>query len=192
MKVIETKIKKINIHKNETVYDLKVKKNNNFFANDLLVHNCSEIPLCIFDSCRLLAINLYSYVSNPFTKKAKFDFDLFKQHIGFVTRIMDDIIDLELEKIKVIITKIDNDPELPEIKLVEKRLWENIYHKTSAGRRTGIGITAEGDMLAALGIQYASKKAIGFSTRVHKLLAIESYRESINLSKERGSFQYGI
>ncbi|MBC8147139.1 MAG: adenosylcobalamin-dependent ribonucleoside-diphosphate reductase [Bacteroidetes bacterium] len=149
---------------------------------------CSEINLCIFDSCRLLAINLYSYVSNPFTKKAKFDFELFKQHIGFVTRIMDDIIDLELEKIKAIISKIDNDPELPEIKLVEKQLWENIYHKTLAGRRTGIGITAEGDMLAALGIQYASKKAIKFSTDVHKILAIESYRGSINMAKERGKF----
>jgi len=149
---------------------------------------CGEIPLCPYDSCRLLAINLYSYVKNPFTESAKFDFELFKNHVHYAQRIMDDIIDLELEKINSILEKIKNDPEDEEIKRTEYNLWKNIEKKALEGRRTGIGITAEGDMLAALNLRYGSEEAIDFSTKVHKTLAIETYRSSINLAKERGAF----
>ncbi len=149
---------------------------------------CGEIPLCPYDSCRLLAINLYSYVKDPFTKKAKFDFNLFRDHIGYAQRIMDDIIDLELEKIDAILEKIKKDPEEDEIKRVERKLWENIRIKAEEGRRTGIGITAEGDMLAGLGLQYGSENAIDFSIEVHKTLALEAYRSSVHLAGERGAF----
>ncbi|WP_421920904.1 adenosylcobalamin-dependent ribonucleoside-diphosphate reductase [Marinifilum sp.] len=149
---------------------------------------CGEIPLCPYDSCRLLAINLYSYVENPFTKKAKFNFDLFKKHVALAQRIMDDIIDLELEKIDAIIEKIDSDPEGGEIKRVEKELWSNISTKAREGRRTGVGITAEGDMIAALGMRYGSDEAIDFSEEVHKTIAVEAYRSSVYLAKERGAF----
>lgn len=149
---------------------------------------CGEIPLCPYDSCRLLAINLYSYVENPFTKEAKFNFDLFKEHVGYAQRIMDDIIDLELEKIDGILSKIKSDPEDIEIKRVERKLWENIKKKAQEGRRTGVGITAEGDMLAALGLTYGSDNANEFATEVHKTIAIEAYRSSVNLAKERGFF----
>ncbi len=149
---------------------------------------CGEIPLCPYDSCRLLALNLYSYVNNPFTKEAKFDFDLFTKHACISQRIMDDIIDLELEKIERIIEKISSDPEDLEIKRVERKLWENIKRKAQEGRRTGIGITAEGDMLAALNLQYGSDIATDFAVEVHKTLAIETYRGSVNLAKERGAF----
>jgi ribonucleoside-diphosphate reductase alpha chain len=149
---------------------------------------CGEIPLCPYDSCRLLAINLFSYVYNPFTDKASFDFDLFKEHVKVAQRIMDDIIDLELEKIDMILQKIDEDPELDEVKAVERNLWINIRKKSEEGRRTGIGITAEGDMLAALGIQYGSEDGNAFSLEIHKTLAIEAYRGSVNLAKERGAF----
>jgi ribonucleoside-diphosphate reductase alpha chain len=149
---------------------------------------CGEIPLCPYDSCRLLAVNLYSYVDNPFTEKAKFNFSLFKKHVHIAQRLMDDIIDLELEKIEFIHNKINNDPEDPEIKRVEKKLWENIRIKAEEGRRTGIGITAEGDMLAALGLRYGSDDAIDFSVEVHKTLALEAYRSSVYLAKERSPF----
>jgi ribonucleoside-diphosphate reductase alpha chain len=149
---------------------------------------CGEIPLCPYDSCRLLAINLYSYVNNPFTDKAEFDFDLYKEHVGLAQRMMDDIIDLELEKIDVILAKINADPEIKEIKHVEKNLWENIRKKSEEGRRTGIGITAEGDMLAALGMKYGSDEATNFSVEVHKTLALEAYKASTYLAKERGAF----
>lgn len=149
---------------------------------------CGEIPLCPYDSCRLLAINLYSYVTDPFTGTAKFDFTLFRQHVHYAQRIMDDIIDLELEKIDAIIDKINKDPEDPELKRVERKLWENIRVKAEEGRRTGIGITAEGDMLAALGLRYGSDDAIDFSVEVQKTLAIEAYRSSIEVAKERGPF----
>jgi ribonucleoside-diphosphate reductase alpha chain len=149
---------------------------------------CGEIPLCPYDSCRLLAINLYSYVDHPFTPKARFNFVLFKKHLHLAQRIMDDIIDLELEKIDAILTKINNDPENEEIKRVEKNLWENIRHKAEEGRRTGIGITAEGDMLAALGLRYGSDEATDFSVEVHKTVAIEAYRSSVKLAKDRGAF----
>ncbi|MCF8299150.1 MAG: adenosylcobalamin-dependent ribonucleoside-diphosphate reductase [Saprospiraceae bacterium] len=149
---------------------------------------CGEIPLCPYDSCRLLAINLYSYVENPFTDNAKFNSELFVQHVHYAQRIMDDIIDLEVEKINGILTKIDNDPEDYDTKRIERTLWENIKKKTLDGRRTGIGITAEGDMIAALGCRYGSDEATNFSVEVHKLLAIEAYRSSVELAKLRGSF----
>ncbi|WP_339895826.1 adenosylcobalamin-dependent ribonucleoside-diphosphate reductase [uncultured Algibacter sp.] len=149
---------------------------------------CGEIPLCPYDSCRLLAINLFSYVENPFTPQAKFNFDLFKTHVAAAQRIMDDIIDLELEKIDKILKKIDDDPELDEVKTTERNLWFNIQQKAQEGRRTGVGITAEGDMLAALGIQYGSKAGNAFSLEVHKTIAIEAYRASVHLAKERGAF----
>jgi len=149
---------------------------------------CGEIPLCPYDSCRLLAINLFSYVENPFTDKAEFNFELFKKHIHVAQRIMDDIIDLELEKIDAIIAKIDADPELDEVKATERNLWLNIKTKANEGRRTGIGITAEGDMLAALGIKYGSKDGNAFSVEVHKTLGIEAYRASVYTAKDRGAF----
>jgi ribonucleoside-diphosphate reductase alpha chain len=149
---------------------------------------CGEIPLCPYDSCRLLAINLVSYVKNPFTEEARFDFDLFKKHVRYAQRVMDDIIDLEIEKIDAIIAKIDNDPEDEEIKLVERNLWTNIRNKALEGRRTGIGITAEGDMLAALNLTYGMDNAVDFSEEVHKTIAIEAYRGSVQLAQERGAF----
>lgn len=149
---------------------------------------CGEIPLCPYDSCRLLAINLYSYVVNPYTKDAYFDFDLFKKHVALAQRIMDDIIDLELEKIEKIIAKIDSDPESEEVKEAEKHLWEKIYKKSGQGRRTGVGITAEGDMLAAMGLRYGTEEATEFSEEVHKTIALEAYRSSVNMAKERGAF----
>ncbi len=149
---------------------------------------CGEIPLCPYDSCRLLAINLYSYVEEPFTDNAHFNYELFKKHIGAAQRIMDDIIDLELEKIDNILAKIDSDPENEEIKAVEKNLWLNIRQKAYEGRRTGIGITAEGDMLAGLGIKYGSKEGIDFSVDIHKNIALAAYRASVDTAKERGAF----
>jgi len=149
---------------------------------------CGEIPLCPYDSCRLIALNLYSYVDEPFTNNAKFNFDLFKRHIRQTQQIMDDIIDLELEKIDAIYNKIINDPEDAEIKRVEINLWEKIRTMAINGRRTGIGITAEGDMLAALGLRYGSETAVEFSVEVHKMVALEAYRGSVILAKERGAF----
>jgi ribonucleoside-diphosphate reductase alpha chain len=149
---------------------------------------CGEIPLCPYDSCRLLAINLYSYVNTPFTKNAKFDFELYKEHVGLAQRMMDDIIDLELEKIDAILAKINADPEIDELKHVERNLWTNIRTKAEEGRRTGIGITAEGDMLAGLGLRYGSDEATSFSVEVHKTIALEAYKSSTYLAKERGAF----
>jgi ribonucleoside-diphosphate reductase alpha chain len=149
---------------------------------------CGEIPLCPYDSCRLIAINLFSYVADPFTPKASFNFGLFREHVHLSQRIMDDIIDLEQEKIDAIIAKIDADPESEELKLVERNMWQNIRHKTGEGRRTGIGITAEGDMLAALGLRYGSDEATAFSVKVHSTLAIEAYRASTRMAAERGAF----
>ena len=149
---------------------------------------CGEIPLCPYDSCRLIAINLFGYVSDPFTPQARFDFDLFTRHVHLSQRIMDDIIDLEQEKIDAIIAKIDGDPEAEELKRVERNMWVNIRHKTGEGRRTGIGITAEGDMLAALGLRYGTDEATDFSVKVHRMLAVEAYRASTALAAERGAF----
>lgn len=149
---------------------------------------CGEIPLCPYDSCRLIAINLYGYVENPFTPTAHFNFELFKKHVHIAQRMMDDIIDLELEKIDSILNKISGDPEDFEIKRVERRLWENIKVKAMEGRRTGIGITAEGDMLAALGLRYGSDDATDFAAEVQKTLAVEAYRSSVHMARERGPF----
>jgi len=150
---------------------------------------CGEIPLCAYDSCRLLAINLFSYVENPFTDKAYFDFDLFKKHVAYAQRMMDDIIDLELEKVDAILEKINADPEDEETKRVEKNLWLAIHKKAQEGRRTGVGITAEGDMLAALGIRYGSEEGNEFSVNIHKTLALAAYRSSVEMAKERGAFE---
>ncbi len=150
---------------------------------------CGEIPLCPYDSCRLLAINLYSYVINPFTDKAEFDFELFKKHVNAAQRIMDDIIDLEMEKIDKIISKIHADPETEEVKQTELHLWEKIREKTLKGRRTGVGTTAEGDMLASLGYIYGTDEATNISERVHKELALAAYGSSVQLAKERGAFE---
>ena len=149
---------------------------------------CGEIPLCPYDSCRLLAINLYSYVVNPFTKEAFFDFELFKKHVALAQRIMDDIIDLEAEKIEKILEKIDSDPESDEIKHVEKHLWKKIQEKTLQGRRTGVGITAEGDMLAALNLRYGTEEATDVAEKIQKTLALAAYGSSVQMAKERGAF----
>ncbi len=150
---------------------------------------CGEIPLCPYDSCRFLAINLYSYVVNPFTPDAYFDYDLFKKHVGLAQRIMDDIIDLESEKIEMILAKIDSDPESMEVRQTERHLWEKIQRKTLQGRRTGVGITAEGDMIAALGLRYGTEEATDCAELIQKTLALAAYRSSVMLAKERGAFE---
>ena len=150
---------------------------------------CGEIPLCPYDSCSLLAINLYSYVVNPFTPDAYFDYDLFKKHVGLAQRIMDDIIDLESEKIEMILAKIDSDPESMEVRQTERHLWEKIQRKTLQGRRTGVGITAEGDMIAALGLRYGTEEATDCAELIQKTLALAAYRSSVMLAKERGAFE---
>ncbi len=150
---------------------------------------CGEIPLCPYDSCRLIALNLYSYVENPFTPQAKFNYELFKTHAGLAQRIMDDIIDLEMEKIDMILDKVKSDPESDSIKQTERELWEKIKNKTIKGRRTGVGITAEGDMIAAMGLRYGTPEATDFSENIHKSLAIACYGSSVNMAKERGAFE---
>ena len=149
---------------------------------------CGEIPLCPYDSCRLLAINLYSYVENPFTPQASFNFKKFRSHVQAAQRIMDDIVDLEMEKIDAILAKIKSDPQTDEVKGAEYHLWEKIKNKTGKGRRTGVGITAEGDMIAAMGLRYGTQKATDFSVEVHKTLALNAYRSSVNMARERGAF----
>jgi len=149
---------------------------------------CGEIPLCPYDSCRLLAINLYSFVENPFTAEARFNFELFRKYIYMAQRVMDDIVDLEMEKIEQILAKIAADPEEEEIKRTERLLWEKIRDKCAKGRRTGVGITAEGDMLAALGLRYGTDEALEFSVEIHKFLALTAYRASVDMARERGSF----
>jgi ribonucleoside-diphosphate reductase alpha chain len=150
---------------------------------------CGEIPLCPYDSCRLLSINLYSYVKNPFTAQASFDFDLFKKHVCAAQRLMDDIVDLELEKIELIMQKIEADPQSEEVKSAERHLWEKIKRKSSMGRRTGVGITAEGDMIAAMGLRYGTQEATDFAVEVHKTLCLTAYRSSVEMAKERGAFE---
>ena len=149
---------------------------------------CGEIPLCPYDSCRLLSINLFSYVIDPFTDHARFDFDTFKKHVGMAQRLMDDIVDLELEKIDAIMNKVQDDPQSGEVKGAEYHLWEKIKDKSSKGRRTGVGITAEGDMLSAMGLRYGTEEATAFSVEVHKTLALSAYRSSAIMAKERGAF----
>lgn len=150
---------------------------------------CGEIPLCPYDSCRLLSINLYSYVVNPFTPEAYFDFDLFKKHVGYAQRIMDDIVDMEMEKIDLIIEKVKRDPQTDDVKNTELNLWKKIKRKSGMGRRTGVGITAEGDMIAAMNLRYGTQEATDFSVLVHKTLALAAYRSSVEMAKERGAFQ---
>lgn len=149
---------------------------------------CGEIPLCPYDSCRLLAINLYNYVINPFTPQARFDFSLFSKHVQIAQRIMDDIIDLEIEKIDGILAKVGRDPEDDTLKSVERGLWEKVRTTCMNGRRTGVGITAEGDMLAALGLRYGSEEGTATSVEIHKTLAVNAYKSSVHLAKDRGSF----
>ena len=149
---------------------------------------CGEIPLCPYDSCRLLSINLYEYVVNPFTENAYFDYEKFRRHVQMAQRIMDDIVDMELEKIDLIMEKIKADPQSDEVKCTEYHLWEKIKHKSSLGRRTGVGITAEGDMIAAMGLRYGTQEATDFSVEVHKTLALAAYRASVEMAKERGAF----
>ena len=149
---------------------------------------CGEIPLCPYDSCRLLSLNLYSYVDQPFTDKAKFDFEKFARHVRIAQRIMDDIIDLEMEKIDLIIEKVKSDPQADDVKEAELHLWEKIREKSSKGRRTGVGITAEGDMIAAMGLRYGTQEATDFSVSVHKTLALNAYRSSVTMAEERGAF----
>lgn len=150
---------------------------------------CGEIPLCPYDSCRLLSLNLYSYVKNPFTKEASFDFEKFAKHVQLAQRIMDDIVDLEMEKINMILDKVGTDPQNEEVKCTERHLWEKIQRKSGMGRRTGVGITAEGDMIAAMGLRYGSEEATEFSVKVHKTLALNAYRSSVTMAAERGAFE---
>ncbi len=150
---------------------------------------CGEIPLCPYDSCRLLSLNLYSYVKNPFTKEASFDFEKFAKHVQLAQRIMDDIVDLEMEKIDMILDKVGTDPQNEEVKCTERHLWEKIQRKSGMGRRTGVGITAEGDMIAAMGLRYGSEEATEFSVKVHKTLALNAYRSSVTMAAERGAFE---
>ena len=150
---------------------------------------CGEIPLCPYDSCRLIAINLYSYVKNPFTPQAEFDFDMFAEHVACAQRMMDDIIDLEMEKIEKILAKIKSDPETSEVKTTEMNLWNKIRTKTLKGRRTGVGTTGEGDMIAAMGLRYGTPEATEFSVSVHRALALAAYGSSVQMAKERGAFE---
>ena len=150
---------------------------------------CGEIPLCPYDSCRLLSLNLYSYVIDPFTDHARFDMDLFKRHAQLAQRLMDDIIDLEMEKIDLIMSKIKTDPQDDEVKLAEYHLWEKIKKKSCQGRRTGVGITAEGDMIAAMGLRYGTQEATDFSVEIHRALALSAYRSSVTMAEERGAFE---
>lgn len=181
-------IESIEYYGEEATYCVTEPKNHSALFNHVMTGQCGEIPLCPYDSCRLIALNLYSYVTNPFTDQANFDIDLFEKHVRLALRIMDDIIDLEIEKIDQIIKKIKSDPEDNVVKNTELDLWEKIKAKCLVGRRTGVGITAEGDMLAALGYTYGTDAANDFSETVHKIIAINTYSSSVNLAKERGAF----
>ena len=173
----------------EEVFDFNLSGNNHWgVIAGLIAHNCGEIPLCEYDSCRLLAINLYSYVNSPFTDQKSFDLGLLKKHTRIAQRLMDDIVDLEIEKLDKIIKKIESDPEPISAKYVELHVWQKIKEKAIRGRRTGLGVTAEGDMLAAMGLIYGTKEATEFSELIHKNIAIESYKSSIEMAKERGAF----
>ena len=173
---------------NESVYCIKEDTGRNIIVNGISARRCGEIPLCPYDSCRLLAINLYEYVKNPFTKDAEFDWTLFKLDVQIAMRYMDDIIDLELEKIDKILEKINSDPEDELLKLYEINLWKNIKEMTIKGRRTGLGVTAEGDMLAAMGLRYGTDETTEFSDEVHRVLKLNAYRSSVTMAKERGAF----
>ena len=188
MKIKEVKIKKINVIQNEDVYDMTVRDNYNFFANNLLVHNCAELCLSSYDSCRLMVLNLISYVENCFTKEAKFNYELFGKHIQIAQRLMDDLVDLELEQIDKILKKIKNDLENHETKRVETELWNKIKQNAINGRRTGLGLTSLGDAMAYLNIKYSSDESIEEVNKIYKTLALNTYKSSIDLAKERGTF----
>lgn len=173
---------------NEDVYDLTVDDVHNFFANDLLVHNCSELVLCAYDSCRLLVTNLVSFILNAFTDSAKFDFEKFHEIVGKAQRLMDDLVDLEIEAVDKIVQKIDEDPQPERIKRIEKELWEKIRQKCVQGRRTGTGITGLGDALAMLGIRYGSEESIQMTEEIYKANAIACHTMSCKLAEERGAF----
>ena len=182
MEIIKkTRIKKINVISNENVYDITVKDNHNFFANNILVHNCGEIPLAAGDACRLMSLNLYSYVDNPFTSDATFNFDKFIKHAKLSIKLMDNMIDLENEKIDRILNKIESDPEDNDTKAVEKNLWERVKYMNNFGRRSGIGFTALGDMLAALGMKYGTEEATIFVENVQRVMATSVYIGSCDL-----------
>lgn len=192
MEIIKkTRIKKINVISNENVYDITVKDNHNFFANNILVHNCGEIPLAAGDACRLMSLNLYSYVDNPFTSKASFNFEKFINHSKLSIKLMDNMIDLENEKIDRILNKIDNDPEDVDTKAVEKKLWERVKYMNNFGRRSGIGFTALGDMLAALGYKYGTPPATKFVEFVQKVMATSVYIGSCDLVQVDGRDAFG-
>lgn len=194
------KVVSVEFYGYEDVYNITVDDNHNYniitsFEDDkyvtsggICVKNCGEIPLCSYDSCRLLCVNLYSYVIDPFTKNARFDFDLFAKHTQIAERFMDDIVDLEIEKIEAILKKIESDPEDNRIKMVEIDLWNQIMKKTIEGRRTGLGITAEGDMLAALNLTYGTPESTKVSVEIHKIFALNAYKSSCIMAQERGSF----
>lgn len=188
MEIKKTRLKQINVISNDDVYDIKVRNNHNFFANGLLIHNCGEILLCLNDSCRLLLLNLFSYIVNPFTPDAYFDRDLFAKHVQIAERLMDDIVDLEIEKIDQIIAKVEADPEPDYIKLVELKLWYDIKEKAINGRRTGLGLTGLGDMIAANNMVYGTSEATVFAENVMKIIALNTYHSSITLAEERGAF----
>ena len=175
-------------HDNEPVYCLKEDIGRNIIVNGISARRCGELPLPLYDSCRLLSLNLYGYVVNPFKDNAYFNWDLFKHDVQIAMRYMDDIVDLEIEKINGILNKIEKDPEDEELKRVEKNLWTKIKESTFLGRRTGLGVTAEGDMLAALGYIYGTDAATDFSEEVHKQLKLNAYRSSVTMANERGTF----
>lgn len=188
-KIVETRIKKISIIKNEDVYDITTENNHNFFANNILVHNCGELPLNPGSSCILILMNLTSYVDNPYTDKAKFNYILFEKYTKIITRLIDDMIDLEIEKVKQIIAKIENDPEDFEIKKVELNIWKKILQNYLDGRRVGIGITGLADMLAMLDIKYASDDALKKVEKVFSKMHTTISSEQADLAKERGKFK---
>jgi ribonucleotide reductase alpha subunit len=194
------RVKSVEFYGYEDVYNITVDDNHNYHvitssedsnyitSSGICIKNCGEIPLCPHDSCRLLSVNLFSYVNNPFTEEASFDFDLFKKHAQIALRMMDDIVDLEIEKIDIILDKIESDPQNDNVKKIELDLWKEIKRKCYEGRRTGVGVTAEGDMLAALGLRYGTKEATNFSVEIHKTFALEVYRSSCQLAVDRGTF----
>jgi len=188
-KIKKTRIKKINIVKNEDVYDLTIKDNHNFFANNILVHNCGEVPLSPYDSCRLGSLNLSNIVLNEYTLDAKINWEFVEYISKFAQRVMDDIIDLEEEKINAIIFKIKNDPEEFYIKETELRTWERVLNVLKKGRRTGIGVLGLGDMFAKLGIKYGANESLTIVNKLFSTMAINVYKESVTLAKERGSFE---
>jgi len=188
-KIVERRIRKITIKENQDVFDITTSKNHNFFANNILVHNCSELPLSERDSCRLLLLNSYSFVDDPFTKKANFNFDKFYKYAQIAQRLMDDFIDLEIEHVNRIINKITNDPEPIEVKRDELSLWKAVKKSCQEGRRTGTGLNAIGDTIAACGYKYGSQESIHLVDNIFKTLKLGCYRSSVDMAKEIGPFK---